>query len=75
MYYNNITGLDKIINNPIHVTYEKEKKSLLYYGKINEYVCCVVKIRITKNDCYVATVYPVNEKKLNKVIEQSYIKQ
>jgi len=66
------TNLDKIIQNPIVVYYEKNKNSLLYYGKLKTYVCVVVKLSKTKEH-YVATMYPINENKLTKMKEKSYI--
>jgi hypothetical protein len=74
-FQDTMDNLNKIIANPIHVSYDDNKKVLAYYGNINENVCCIVKIKVKKNSCYVATVYPVNEYKLNKAIELSYFKK
>ena len=74
-YEQTIFNLDVILNKPIHVSYNNKNNTFHYYGKINENVCCVVKVRINKGNCYVATVYPVSEKKINKAIEESYIRE
>ena len=54
--------------------YDPHKSSLLYFKKMDENVCVVVKLALRKNkDTYVATVYPVSETKIDKYIEKSYI--
>ena len=69
-----LLSIDKIIKKPLFVSYDKNRRSLSYYGKIDEYVCCIVKIKISRRYCYVATIYPVSKKKLNKAKEQSYLR-
>lgn len=66
------TNLDKIIENPLVVYYEREKNTLLYYGLLKTYVCVVVKLSKSKGN-YAATMYPVNENKIIKMKEKSYI--
>ena len=74
-YNYTISNIDKVIKEPLFVYYEKDRKSLLYYKKILENVCVVVKLRLRDNkDSYVASVYPVSEFKIQKMIEKSYIK-
>lgn len=71
--YNNIaTNLDKLLINPIFVFYDRKKNSLLYYSHMSIYVCLVVKLCDSKSS-YIATIYPVNENKIRKMKEKSYI--
>ncbi len=73
-YNKAITNIENIINNPLFVYYDKCKNSLLYFKKIEENVCVVVKLNLQKNkDNYVATIYPISENKIQKYIEKSYI--
>lgn len=73
-YNHTISNITDIINDPRFVYYDKERNSLLYFKKIDENVCTVVKLNLRKNkDIYISTVYPVSEKKIQKYIEQSYI--
>ena len=69
-----IFNIEKMIANSLFVYYDKIRKSLQYFGEINEYVCYVVKIKIKKNRCYLATLYPISKEKLNRIKEQSYFK-
>ena len=70
-----VMSIPTIIDNPEVVYYDKNRKSLLYYKKIDENVCVVVKLNLRNNkDCYVSSIYPVNEYKIQKMIEKSYIK-
>lgn len=62
-YNNSVDNLELIINDPYYVTYDTKRKSLLYYKKIDEFVCLVVKVTNSK-DHYVATLYPVSEQKI-----------
>lgn len=49
--------------------------ALLYFKKIDENVCVVVRLELRKNkDCFIASIYPVSEQKINRLKEQSYIK-
>lgn len=73
-YNNAVLNVDKIINEPIFVYYDKKKNSLLYFCEIDENVCAVVKLRLKENDdIYVATIYPVSISKINKYKEKSYL--
>ena len=74
-FNNAVMSIPTIIDNPEVVYYDKNRKSLLYYKKIDENVCVVVKLNLRNNkDCYVSSIYPVNEYKIQKMIEKSYIK-
>ena len=71
---NTIASIPKIIKEPSFVYYDPNKKSLLYFKEIDENVCVVVKLNLRKNkNPYVATIYPVNDRKIEKLKELSYI--
>lgn len=73
-YNHAITNISEIIASPIFVYYDSERNSLLYFKEIDEDVCVVVKLNLRKNkDNYVASVYPVNKRKIERLKEQSYI--
>lgn len=73
-YNHTMSSISEIILNPYFVYYDPHKNSLLYFKKIDENVCVVVKLNLRKNkDLYVATVYPVSEQKIQRYIELSYI--
>ena len=69
-----ISNIPKIIKEPNFVYYDTQKKSLLYFKEIDEDVCVVVKLNLRSNKkSYVATIYPVNKRKIEKLKELSYI--
>ena len=71
-----IFNIEKIIANPYFVYYDSSRNSLLYFNKIDENVCVVVRLNLRKNkDNYVASIYPVNMHKILRLKEQSYIKK
>lgn len=73
-YNHAISNLKEIILNPLFVYYDCHKRSLLYFKKIDENVCVVVKLNLKKKkDTYVATMYPISENKIMKYKEMSYI--
>lgn len=73
-YNNTMLNIEKIINEPIFVYYDKDRNSLLYFKKIDENVCAVVKLTLRKNkDIYVATVYPISEDKIVKYKDKALI--
>ena len=73
-YNNTISNIPQIIKKPDFVYYNSKKNSLLYFKKIDENVCVVVKLNLRKNKKpYIATIYPVSEQKIEKLKEQSYI--
>ncbi len=73
-YNKTISNIPRIIKEPTFVYYDPNKKSLLYFKEIAENVCVVVKLSLRKNKKpYVATVYPVNVRKIEKLKELSYI--
>lgn len=73
-YNNTITNIDKIIQEPYFVYYEKQKHSLHYFYEINEWCCVIVKLKLKKNkEHYVSTAYPVSKNKIDKYKEKSYI--
>ncbi len=75
-YSHTISSIPEIIANPLFVYYDNNRKSLLYFKKIDENVCVVVKLNLRKNkDTYISTIYPLSEAKIQRFIEQSYIKK
>ena len=69
-----LTNIEKIIEDPIFVYYDANRNSLSYFKEIDENVCVVVKLKLKKNkDTYVASVFPVSVKKIERLKEQSYI--
>ena len=43
-YHNTLMNIDKIISSPYYVEYDKKRNSLKYYGKVDQYVCVVVRL-------------------------------
>ena len=58
-------NIDKIISSPYYVEYDKKRNSLKYYGKVDQYVCVVV--RLDKKEYFVSTFYPLSKKKIDKL--------
>lgn len=75
-YNHTISNIPQIILNPLFVYYDSERNSLLYFKKIDENVCVVVKLNLRKNkDTYISTIYPLSESKIQRYKELSYIKK
>ena len=70
-----MNSIPNILSNPRYVCYDRQKNSLLYYKELEENVCVVVKLNLSKKGPYVATVYPISENKILRNIEHSYIKK
>lgn len=64
-YHKTLINIDKIINKPYYVEYDSKKQSLKYYGKVEQYVCVIVKM--DKKDFYVSTFYPQSKDKIDKL--------
>lgn len=64
-YNQALLHVGKIIQKPYHVEYDKKRKSLKYYGKIEQYTCVVV--NILEKHAYVSTMYPISKKKIDKM--------
>ena len=58
-------NIDKIISSPYYVEYVEKRNSLKYYGKVDQYVCVVV--RLDKKEYFVSTFYPLSKKKIDKL--------
>lgn len=72
-FNNAISNIDKIIDEPYFVYYDKQRNSLMYFKEIEEDVCAVVKLKLReKEDNYVSTIYPVSKRKIDKLKERSY---
>ena len=65
-YTNALDNIPNVLANPEFTFYDKEKDSILYYSKLDETVCYVVKINILKDYSYLASLYPVSLKKMQK---------
>lgn len=70
--FSNEEGLQKSLNSiteillePYFMYYDETKKSIKYYKKIDQFVCVVVNI-LTHN-AFVATIYPVSQKSIEKL--------
>ena len=64
-----IREIKEIIANPYFVYYDNLRKSLLYFKQLDENVCVVVKLILKKNtNCYVATLYPISKKKIERYL-------
>ncbi len=73
-YNNTLSNIENIIAKPNFVYYEKQRNTLLYFKKIDENVCVVVRLELRANkDCFIASIYPVSESKITRLKEQSYI--
>lgn len=69
-----INNIPTIIKNPDYVYYNKEKNGLEFYKNLMEKVCVVVQI-VNKRELYIASVYPVPEKKIsNRKYKEAYDK-
>ncbi len=64
-----MNNIDKIISKPYFVYFDKSKNSLRYYKYIDGYVCAIVKLT-KKRELYVATVYPINKNKIDRLKQQ-----
>lgn len=69
-----LNNISTVIKNPDFVFYNKETHGLEFYKSLIEKVCVVVQI-VDKRELYVASVYPVTEKKItNRKYKQAYDK-
>lgn len=73
-YETALQNIPNILINPEFTFYDKQHESILYYGKIDEITCYVVKLNLKDDHCYLASLYPVSLKKLERKKEESYIK-
>lgn len=74
-YMKAIENIPEVLTNPEFTYYDKERETILYYAKINEATCYVVKLNLTTDYCYLASLYPISLKKLEKKKEESYIRK
>ena len=65
-YHNTLININEIIKNPYYVEYDSKKDSLKYYGKVDQYVCVIVKIK-EKKELYISTFYPQSKEKIDKL--------
>lgn len=74
-YNHAIENIENVLLNPEFTFYDKQKQCILYYAKIDEYTCYAVNINLGTDYCYIASLYPISEKKLQRKKEESYIRQ
>ena len=60
-----LNSIKKILSSPAFVYFDDSRNSIKFFKKLNQYICVVVNIE--KNRAYVATIYPVNKKKIDKL--------
>ena len=63
-YYTVMNSLEEIINRPDYVFYDKSKKGLEYYKKINSNILVAVRIN-DGTELKVKSVYPVKQEKID----------
>ena len=80
--FKNVESINKAIDNipnvlakPEFTYYDKEKECLLYYAKLDDYTCYAINLNLTTDYCYLASLYPISLKKLEKKKEESYIRK
>ena len=64
-YHNTLMKLDEIIKNPYYVEYDATRQCIKYYGRVDQYVCVIVKL--DKKGSYVSTIYPQSKEKIDKL--------
>jgi hypothetical protein len=64
-YHNTLININEIIKNPYYVEYDSKKDSLKYYGKVDQYVCVIVKIKEKKNYIFPHFTHKVKKKLTN----------
>ncbi len=74
-YMTILKKIPDVLKKPEFTFYDKNRQTILYFGKINEVVCYVVKLNVRKDYCFLATLYPISQNKLDKYKEKSYLKQ
>ena len=68
-----LNNIPNALANPEFTYYDKIKGSILYYSKVNEVTCYVVKLNLCNDYCYLASLYPVSLRKMEKKKEESYL--
>lgn len=74
-YTNALNNIPNALSNPEFTIYDKEKESILYYAKIGEATCYVVKLNLHNDYCYLASLFPISLKKMQRKKEESYIRE
>ncbi len=72
-YYYTVRMLSIIIRKPDYVFYDKNKKGLEYYKRLNEYILVAVRVDDGK-ELKVKSFYPVKESKINNRKKKETIK-
>lgn len=74
-YMNALNNISEVLKKTEFTVYDKNRKTLLYYGVTEENVCYVVKLNLNKDYCFLASLYPISKTKLEHQKEKSYIRQ
>lgn len=74
-YNNAIKNIEAALLNPEFTFYDKKKQCILYYTRLDECTCYAVNINIGKDYSYIASLYPVSDKKMQRKKEESYLRQ
>lgn len=62
-YYIVMDSLEKIIKNPDYVFYDKSKKGLEYYKRVNQHILVAIRVDEGK-ELRVKSIYPVKSEKI-----------
>ncbi len=74
-YITALNAISDVLSTPEFTFYDKKRQTILYYGVTTEIVCYVVKLNIDKDYCFLASLYPISQNKLEKIKERSYMKE
>lgn len=69
-----LDNIEHVLKEPEFTFYDKTRESILYYGVTNDNVCYVIKLNLSKDSCYLASLYPISKKKLERQRERSYLR-
>lgn len=67
-----LNNISNVLSNPEFTVFDKTRKTLLYYGKLGDNTCYVVKLNLDKDYSYLASLYPISEKKMTRQKERKY---
>lgn len=71
-YMSALNNISNVLSNPEFTVFDKTRKTLLYYGKLGDNTCYVVKLNLDKDYSYLASLYPISEKKMTRQKERKY---
>ena len=70
-----IDNIELVLRKPEFTFYDKKKQCILYYANLDDYTCYAVNINLGTDYCYIASLYPISKKKMERKKEESYIIQ